>query len=446
MRIDLDFAEDIIAGALKRGAEQAEVYIKTSKNLSIEAKDQSVDAFHTSLSVGYALRAIKNGCLGFSYATDTSDKDLVIQNALASSEHSDGDENLDLPEALDSAALEIFDTEIGGMKEDEAIERSLRLEKAARDTDKRIQKIRTACGTFTSSETVIMNSKHVHKRYRSTSCTAQIMAIAEDGGESQVGWGFEGSRFLEDVSFERVGISAAERAVRMLGARKIDGLRASVLLDNSVSAAFLGLFAQSLSAEAVQKGKSLLRSKLNKQVLNPRFNMLDSGILPRKLGTRPVDDEGVPQKETKVVHEGLLQTYLYNTYAANKQGKQSTGNAVRAGFAALPSIGISNLFVEAVSPHDIIQKAEMPKKLNRGLYIYDAMGVHTANPISGEFSVGVTGLWVENGTIQYPVKEAVISGNILELLNNIVAIGDDLQFYGSIGAQSYIVSSVDISA
>lgn len=446
MRIDLDFAEDIIAEALNRGAEQAEVYIKASRNLSIEAKDQSVDAFHSSLSTGYALRSIKNGCLGFSYATDTNDKDMVIQHALASSEHADRDSNLDLPEALDSATLEIFDSEIGGMKEDEAIEKSLLLEKAARDHDKRIKKIRTACGTFSSSEIIIMNSKQVRKRYRSTLCTAQIMAIAEDDGESQVGWGFEGSRFLEDVSFERVGISAAERAVRMLGARKIDRSRASVLLDNSVSASFLGLFAQSLSAEAVQKGKSLLSSKLNKKVLISRFNMLDSGLLPRKLGTRPVDDEGVPQKETKVVHEGILQTYLYNTYAANKQGKQSTGNAVRAGFAGLPSIGVSNLFMEAVSPHDIIPKSEMPKALNRGLYVYDAMGVHTANPISGEFSIGVTGLWIENGTIQYPVKEAVISGNILELLNNIVAIGDDLQFYGSIGAQSCIVSNVDISA
>lgn len=446
MKIDIDFAGDIMEKALRMGAEQAEVYVRTSRNLSIEAKNRVVDAFNSSLSSGYALRVIKNGRLGFSYANDVNDRDVVIHHALASSQHADKDDNLDLPEADDSADIEIFDTALEEIGEKDAIEKTLLLEKSARDNDRRIQKIRTACGTFTSSETAIVNSKHIRKKYRATSCTAQVMAIAEENGDSQVGWGFEGSRFLEDISFERVGISAAERAVQMLGARRIKGSRASVLLDNSVSAAFLGLFAASLSAEAVQKGKSLLGSKLNKQVLNSKLNMVDTGLLPRKLGSRPIDDEGVPQKEKHVVREGILQTYLYNTYAARKQVTQSTGNAVRAGFAALPSIGVSNLFIKALSLDDIIQKSRMPETLRDGLYVFDAMGVHTANPISGEFSVGVTGLWIEKGKIKYPVKEAVISGNILDLFNNIEAVSDDLHFYGSIGAQSLIVSNVNISA
>lgn len=446
MRIDTNFAGDMMEKALRMGAEQAEVYVRTSRHLSIVVKNRAVDAFNSSLTSGYALRVIKNGRLGFSYANDLNDRDNVIEHALASSRHTDKDDSLDLPEAADNADVEIFDPALDEIREQDAIEKTLLLEKSARDRDRRIQKTRTACGTFTSSKTAIINSKNMRKTYGATSCAAQIMAIAEENGDSQVGWGYEGGRFLEDVSFERVGIIAADRAVDLLGARRMKGSRSAVLLDSSVSAAFLGLFAASLSAEAVQKGKSLLGSKMNQQVLSLKLHMVDTGLLPRRLGSRPIDDEGVPEKETYVVHEGILQTYLYNTYAARKQATQSTGNAVRSGFAALPSIGISNLFIEAHSPNDIIPKPRMPEALHDGLYVFDAMGVHTANPVSGEFSIGVTGVWIEKGEITYPVKEAVISGNVLDLFNSIEAVSDDLHFYGSVGAQSLIISNVAISA
>jgi len=164
------------------------------------------------------------------------------------------------------------------------------------------------------------------------------------------------------------------------------------------------------------------------------------------LGSRPVDDEGVCSREKILIKEGVLQGYLYNTYTAKKDSVVSTGNAVRGGFSGLPSVGISNLYVEANEKSAVMSLGHLFNAPDKALYITEAMGVHTANPISGEFSIGVTGLWIEKGEIKFPVKEAIISGNILELFGKIESVGDDLRFYGSIGSPSLLIGQIDISA
>jgi len=446
MKIDLAFAEEIVSQAIKSGAEQAEVFMKSFKNLSIEVKGQAVDSLTSSLSHGYALRVIKEDRLGFAYATDSKEKDSVIKQAIESAGYSDEDRYLGLPEPSEPSEVVVCDPALMDLKEDRAINLTMLLEKSAFDTDSRIKKVRKASGSFTTTDTVIVNSHSVKVTYLSTSCSAQIMAIAEEGQESQTGWDYAGSRFLNDISFEKTGRTAAERSVRLLGARTISGSRTDVILDNSVTVDFLGIFASSLSSDALQKGKSLLKDKLGKKIISPKLNIIDNGLRSGKLGSRPVDDEGVPTREKMVVHEGVLQSYLYNTYTARKGNTQSTGNAVRGGFSSAPSVGITNLYIEPASGKGSLGEKELFTFLDRGLYIVDAMGVHTANPISGDFSLGVTGLWVEGGEIRFPVKEAVISGNILDFFQKVAAVGNDLIFYGNMGAPSIIISDVDISA
>jgi len=446
MKIDPSFAEEIISQAVKSGADQAEVYMKSYKNLTVDIKGQEVDSLTSSLSYGYGLRVIRNNRLGFAYATDIKEKNSVIKQAVESAGFSDEDSCLGLPEPSEPAKVGVYDPAVSDIIEDDAINLTMLLERSAFDADSRIKKVRKASGSFTTTETVICNSKAVNANYLSTACTAQIMAIAEDGPESQTGWDFSGSRFLSDVSFEKTGRTAAERSVQLLGARTIAGSRTNVILDNSVAIDFLGIFASSLSSEALQKGKSLLQDKLGKAVVSPRINIIDSGLRSGNLGSRPVDDEGVPTSETILVQEGVLQTYLYNTYTARKGNTHSTGNASRGSFSSLPSVGITNLFIEPSAAEGGLCKMELFKSLGRGLYIVDAMGVHTANPVSGDFSLGVTGLWIEGGEVQFPVKEAVMTGNIVELFNQVAAVGDDLIFYGNMGAPSIIISGMDISA
>jgi PmbA protein len=446
MKIEREFAQELMRLALDRGADEAETFIGSSKNLSIEIKDQQIDALESSLTVGYSLRVIKDKKLGFSYSTDKEAAVSVAEKAVEAARWVDRDEYLGFPEPSEPGKVEIFDPELISVSEEEAIRKVSLLEKAAYDEDRRIKTIRRARGTFRNSEIVIMNSMGVDRQYSSTTCTAQIMAMADNECDSRTGWYFTGSRFLNEISFDGVGRNAARRSLQLLGSKRMNAQKAPVILDNLVAVEFMGIFASSLSSESVQKGKSLLAAKIGKKIISPKINIIDNGLIPGKLGSTPVDDEGVSSQNKILIREGILSGYLYNTYTAKKEGVLSTGNAVRSSFAGLPSVGISNLYVEAVSNSNILHIADIFKAVDKCLYVTEAMGVHTANPITGEFSVGVSGVWIEKGEEAFPVKEAVISGNILSFFENIEAVGDDLMFFGNMGSPSLLLGPTDISA
>lgn len=445
MDIDQGLAGDILKKALRCGADQAEVYIRSSRGLTVEVKDRQVDALKSSRSFGYGLRVLRKGCPGFSYSNLPDDADTVVRNAVAAAAYADQDIYLDFPDPATPALVMVQDHAVEATGEEDAIRMTIQMEDAARRADGRVSKIRKAAGSFSSAELLIMNSKEVLAFYRSTACSAQITVIAEDRGDAQTGFDYSGSRFLQDISFEETGIHAALHACSLLGARKFSARRAPVLLDSSVAADFLGILSGSLSADHVQKGKSLLSGRQGSSVISPGVSIIDNGLLPGKLGSCPVDDEGVPVIMKVLFDHGVLQGFLHNTYTARKWSISSTGNATR-GYASLPTVGTTNLYLEAASGESMVPRQALYTTLGTGLYVLDAMGVHTANPVSGDYSVGVTGLWIENGAPAYPVKEAVISGNILELFNSIDAVGDDLRFYGGIGCPSLLVREMNISA
>lgn len=444
MRIDREFASRLLEGAKRGGADLAEVYLKSSRSLSVEVREQKTDALESSTDFGYSLRVIRDRRLGFSFATAKGDADSVIARALEASRWTEQDKWLDLPAPSEQPALRIFDEAVASMSEGEAIEKALAIEKAALDADARIRKVRKSSASFSRRDGLIMNSRGLNTACSVTACTAQITVVAEDGGDSQMGWDFEGSRFLSDVAFEEVGKRAATRASLLLGARPMSSVMCPVILDNSVATEFLGIFSSLLSSESVQKGKSLLAHRQGDEVVNPLVSIVDDGRVEHKLGSRPFDDEGVPTSRKYLIKNGVLQGFLYNVYTARKDGVMSTGNAVRGAFSGLPTVGPTNLYIPA-SPASSGPE-DLWRVMDRGLYITDVMGMHTANPISGEFSVGISGLWIEGGDMKYPVKEAVISGNILDLFKRVHSVGSDLRFYGNVGSPSLLIGPTDISA
>jgi PmbA protein len=383
---------------------------------------------------------------GFSYSTDAHEYLACLKRALENTRWTEEDRFLGLPENGASGNVQIFDPVIESLSEEEVGNMALRVERSALETDRRIAKTRKTSVSVSSGEIFIVNSKGVSGSYKSTSVSSNSMVIAENGKESYSGWGYQGSRFLEDIFFEEIGRTAAKRALRLLGSRKIESTKASVLLDHSVAVDFLGIFASALSAESVQKGKSLLKGKIGTQVVSPIVDIVDNALIDRLLGSRPFDSEGVAARNKTLIGSGILNHFLHTTYTARRDNSSSTGNAVRAGFSSLPSVGITNFFLRPASATLALPFTSLLEATGEGLLVTDAMGMHTANPISGDFSVGITGLWVEGGTLLYPVKEALISGNILDLFRKVVACGDDLTFYGKIGSPSLLIKEVDISA
>jgi PmbA protein len=444
MRIDKDFAGRLLDGALRGGADFAEVYVRSARNLSVEVKGQVMDALESSIDFGYSLRVIRDQRLGFSFSTDTHNSDTVISSAIEASKWTARDEHLCFPEPSVTNPVDTFDKELSGIDEETALRKALAIESAALRTDRRIRRVRKAAASFSTRDVAILNSKGVNGSYAATSCTAQLMAVAEDADDSQMAWDFEGSRFLQEVSFEKVGETAARRALMLLGAGKVRATKADIILDNSVAAEFLGIFSSLLSSESVQKGKSLLARRVNEEVVSPAVSIFDDGGIPCKLGSRPFDDEGVATSRKFLIKEGVLIGYLHNCYTARKDGVMSTGNAAKGGLSALPSVGPSNLCI-SVSPASV-HHGDLSALSSKGLYVTDAMGVHTANPVSGEFSIGVSGVWIERGRLCHPVKEAVISGNLLDFFKKVEAAGDDLRFFGNLAAPSLLIPRVDISA
>lgn len=442
MKIDGSFAARLLGIAKAKGADHAEVYLKSSRNMTAESKGMEMDAVESSTDFGYSLRVIRDNRLGFAYSTDAAMIEAVADSAVEASRWSERDDYLCLACSSETSDAEIFDEAIALLGAGEAMERALMIEKAALDSDRRITKIRKASANFTVKDVIIVNSDGVDNKYSATSCTGQIMLAAEDGKDSQMGWDFNGSRFLKDISFEDIGRNAAKRAIHLLGSQKIKSMKAQILLDSSVATEFLGVFASLLSSENVQKGKSLLANRLNQKIVSPLINIVDDGTMPHKLGSKPFDDEGVATSKKYLVKDGVLDGYMYNLYTAKKGGAASTGNAVKAGFSSLPSVGPSNVYI---SSPKVIGEQQIIGMIDRGVNIVDVMGLHTANPVSGEFSVGISGLWIENGAVRHPVREAVISGNLLDFFGRIEAVGDDLTFYGNAGSPSLLFGLTDIS-
>jgi PmbA protein len=193
-------------------------------------------------------------------------------------------------------------------------------------------------------------------------------------------------------------------------------------------------------ADSVQKGKSPFKGKLGKEVASKLISIVDDGILEKGIATSPVDDEGVPTRKTPVIQAGDLVHFLYDTYAALKDRAASTGNAGRPGFKGSPSCGTTNFYME---PGSLPRRKLLDQ--TRGLYLYDVMGLHMADPISGDFSVGAIGSWLENGEFKSGVRGITLAGNLLDLLKNIDAVCDDLTFFGSHGSPTFRAGELSVS-
>ncbi len=449
-QLDAELARRLIDMALSGGAESAEVHMSSKRGLTAESRAGELESMKTARDWGYALRVIKGRRAGLSYSTSREDFSRVVSSALNAADFTGEDPFLRLPDNLPAGACpEIFDPVVAGISSGDAYALAREMEAAALGADKRIKRARSATASFHCREVLIMNTNGFSGSYRSTSAAAQIMAVAEEGGESQMGWDFMGGAFLPDISFGGVGRGAAGKALKLLGSRRITPMKAPVVLDSAVAAEFLDVFASMLSAESVQKGKSLLGGRLGQQVISKNLSIIDDGMLPHAMGSAPFDDEGVPTSGKTLIEAGVLKGYMHNTYTAAKGDygtRASTGNAVKPSLAAFPSVGPLNFYLSAAGGGQPLKTEGLFALAGRGLYILEAMGMHTINAVTGEFSIGVSGLLIEQGRPSHPVKEAVISGNLLDFFGNVEAVGEDLRFYGSTGSPSILIGPTDISA
>lgn len=435
-------ASGLLAG---KGLAGHDVYVRSSVSSSVEVKGQELDAYEEAGTWGIGVRVmLSGGRVGFAYSSGRDDAaEAAVRAAVenARSAEPDGHNGFPAPSPSPYPAVDEYDAALGSIDEREKIARAMALEKAALDFDPRVKRVRKASASFTESFWAVVNSEGIRASARGTSLSTGIMVVAEDASGSQMGYDFDYKRRDGLIDYPAVGISAAKRAVGLLGARKAPTGMFPALLDNTVASDFLGVLSASFSAEAVIKGKSMLADRVGKRVGSDMINIYDDGLLPGGGGSRPFDDEGVPSETTPLVVGGVLKGFLHNTYTARRTGQGSTGNASRGGFRAQPGVGVTNLYLEKGAS----TQESLISGVSSGLFVREVLGMHTANPITGDFSVGVSGHWIEGGKISYPVKEAAISGNILEMFSNVDAAGSDLRFRGRIGAPSMLLKPISVS-
>ncbi len=423
-----------------------DLYLDQSRTLKVEAKDGAVESLSKAVTAGLGVRAMHKGAVGFAYTTDLGKPALkwAVDTAVSAAKIASADEFNKLAPNTPVPAndLELTDPALAGLSEKDKLDLAIQLETMTRRSDRRITRVRNAQYHENRRTLTIWNSEGIRREAESTQAVISVMAVAESAGDSQMGYDFVESRFLEDLNPGRVARKAALNAVEQLGARPIPSRTGPVVLEALAACELLGALSPSFCADAVQKKRSWLDNKTGKKVFSPLITIYDNGLLPKGTGTFPFDDEGVPRQKTTLVREGILENFLYDTYTAAKAGTKSSGNCTRtAGFQSGPAVGISNCYIRRGS----FSLKDLLSELRSGLFVTDLTGVHTANPVSGEFSLGCSGFAVENGRRAGPFNGMVITGNLFDLFLRVEALGNDMRFVNGVGSPSLLISKASVA-
>lgn len=437
--------DQVLERAAAHGAHDVEAYAERGVSRRIKVYRGEVEQLVNAQRRGVGVRVFRDGAVGYASTSDVGPEGLeaVVSRAVANAAAADADPFRALPDVVAPPAdVRPYDPRLAAATDERRIELALSVEAAALAADPRVKTVEDTVYVDGDGEVFLANSAGVRGSYRAGQCYAFAYVLAEQDGQVETGVSYAVGRALDDLDGPACGAEAAARACRLLGARPCRSMKVPVVLDPFVAAAFFGVLASALTAEAVQKGRSLFAGREGQEVADRRVTLVDDGTHPDGLASAPFDGEGTPCRRTPLVEHGVLQGFLHDTYTARKAGAHSTGNAQR-GYQTPPSVHPSNLIVEgALTP-----LAEVLAGVGPGVLVTDVVGVHSgANPISGEFSVGLSGVLIEGGETTTPVREVTLAGDIISMLKGIRALGDDARWVpgGSVFTPSLLIEGMSI--
>jgi PmbA protein len=443
----IDTAGRIVDMALKKGANEAEVFIMKSEGRGFTIEKNSISSLSGGMQKGIGIRIVKDKKIGFAYCTEEEKADKAVEQALSQSKLGKESE-FTFPEPGKNIKIEnIYDDRIVEYSAEEALEGVKNLISSALEVDPELIVTRGGVGYGTESF-VVVNSKGLEVADEGTDIHASVnMVLRKDG----LSTGFEDySSKILDIDFNDIGRKCAELTLRGQNAKKIESKEMAAILTPYAFANLLEFItAPALYSEAVHKGESVYSGKLGEIVASENLSIIDDGSLSGGLNSAIVDDEGVPSKRTELISKGVLQGFLYSQSSAIEYNADSTANAMRAerlasarNYKSPPTVKARNLMVEGET-----KKVEnLISEVDEGVLVYEILGAHTSNPASGDFSVDSPILFkIEKGEIAYPIKSAMLSGNFPYYLKKVQAIGDDHKFLtGSLTPVSFFIPTARI--
>ena len=437
-------ASDAVKLALARGATDAECTMSEGEEFSANVRMREVENLTQAGSRGAGIRVLAGKCSGSSYTSDLSRAGIesMVSAALELAKITSEDPFSGLPEEFGKVEtdLRLYDDAIARMESEWKIAQARAAEEAALGADPRIQNSEGAGFNSYLGTRVFANSRGFLGSYRTSSCGLSATPVAKHNGSMERDYWYSSSRAASGLeSAEVVGKRAAERALRRLNPRKIATRKVPVIFEPRTARALLEDLFGAVSGSAIYRGASFLVGKLGEQVASELVTVVDDAILPGLFGSSPFDDEGVESRRTVVVDRGVLKSYLLNTYSARKLGMKTTGNASR-GLSGNAGVGPGNFYIEsgAAPPEKMIAG------VRGGLYVTELIGT-AANTVTGDYSSGAAGLWIDNGELAYPVSEITIAGNLKRMLMEIAQVGSDLEFRGSIASPSIFIQEMTVS-
>jgi PmbA protein len=445
-------AAEVVALAMKGGASDAEAVVREGDEFSVNVRMGQVETLTESGSRGMGLRVFLGARSASSSTSDLTPEGIrqLVEGAVALAKVTEADPFAGLPETADFGSLDgdlhLYYDDVYSLPGPERIEWARRAEAAALAADPRITNSEGGSFDAATSRKILVNSRGFVGGYRSSyaGVSAAPLAMDADGKMQRDGWWSGGRRLADLESPESIGKEAARRALRRLGARRIPTQRVPIVFAPEVARGLIGSVFEAASGDSIWRGASFLAGRLGEQIAASSLTIVDDNtmLLPTGaggFGTSPFDGEGLPSRRTVVVENGVLRNYLLNTYAARKLGMKSTHNASR-GLAGTPGIGCGNLYVEpgALSQEEIIAGVDA------GLYVTGLMGFGV-NVVTGDYSRGATGLWIEKGQLTHAVEEVTIAGNLGEMLMHVTAIGNDLEFRGAVASPTLRIDGMTIA-
>lgn len=441
-----DLARDILTQAKNKGATTGDVVMVESESFFVTVRMGEVEKVSQAGEKRLGLRLFFENSSATASTSDISRESIerLVDDTAKMARITAQDPFSGLPAAEQLAQqvpdLDLIDEEARSVSVDEKIQIALNTEKAAHGFDPRISNSEGAEFSNSFGNVIYANSHGFCGAYRGSNFSSSVAPVASQNGSMQRDYWYTSNRkFPRLESPKSVGERAAQRVLRRLGARKVKTCEVPLVLDPEIAASLLRSLSSALSGYSLYKGASFLIGKLGTKIASELVTVIDDGTIPEALGSRPFDSEGLPVRKKTVVEKGELKSYLLDTYSGKKLGMPSTGNAARS-VGEPPGVAPTNFFL-APGPH---APEAILRSVTNGFFVTELIGFGV-NLVTGDYSRGAAGLWIENGELAYPVEEVTIAGNLKEMFQNIEMVGNDLEMRGRIAAPTIKISRMTVA-
>lgn len=408
--------------AVENNCDAYEIYIDESKTIELDSLKEELNFAKEEIDLGVGIRVLKDKKQGFAFTSNLDNLTQTAQKAIENTKLTKVDENYSFAEVEKvSEVKDVYDNKFNDLSLDEAVEFLKTTIETASDSGCEV----TGSG-FSASEgrSLIVNSNGVSIEDNGTGFGLGLSVTIQKDGEIATAYNSQSSRFF-DIDGEKLANEVCDLAKSSLNTKPIETNDYDVILDYYAAVGLLQTYVSAFNGENVLRGRSILKDKLGSEIANPTLSIIDNPLLEKGMYTSKCDGEGSVSRETSLIKDGVLNSFIYDIYNANKVGEKTTSNGLRGSYFTTPMIAPTNLEFKFGEMRDL-------SEIKNGVLTTSVLGAHTANPISGDFSVEDSNAFkIENGELTDPINKAMISGNIFEIMKNVEGLNSEIKQYGS---------------